>query len=292
MDLVMFHSGEKFPNYLGDTFKQIRMFNPELNIHFLVDSKFLQNKVFIDYNIIVVNKDLYYTDKIHELNLLYKRKANDFWTITTTRLVYIENYIEKKDLTNVYHFENDVLLYRSLKDFHTLFTVKYPYLAITAGSKYKYMTGFMFIKNYIAISLMTRFFIDLLSTYGKEKIIRKYNLGMIHEMGLMGIYGIERGYIFITKLPTLPNSPNFEDFNSIFDPAAWGQFVGGTQNEGPGAKPTDHDISQVLIKHPEYNVIWVKDIEGRKIPFFKMGDEHIRINNLHIHSKNLHLYLS
>jgi hypothetical protein len=115
---------------------------------------------------------------------------------------------------------------------------------------------------------------------------------MIHEMFLMSVYGKVRGSIFMKDLPTMPSSKDFEKFDSIFDPAAWGQYVGGTQNEGPGAKPLDHDISRMLIANPTFDVIWKEDEEGRRIPYFTYHGKDVKINNLHIHSKNLYKYTS
>lgn len=286
----MFHSGN-LPEYLECTFKQIRMFNPDLSVHFITDEKNVANPLFGKYNINNYNKDLYYSNKISTLIKLMGRKPDDFWMITMTRLIYIETFIGLHNLNNIYHFENDVMLYYDLKEYEETFKKLYSSLAITQGSEHKWMTGFAFIKDYIALSKMTHFFLYVLQTYGKHGILKKYGMDMIHEMSLMSAYHKEQPER-LRSLPTLPSSQNFEDFNSIFDPAAWGQYVGGTQVDGPGAKPIDHIISQVLISNPSYTVVSVKDIEGRKVPFLKMGDEHIRINNLHIHSKNLHLYLS
>jgi len=85
-------------------------------------------------------------------------------------------------------------------------------------------------------------------------------------------------------------SENLEVFNSLFDPASYGQLVGGTQSEGPGAKPQDHYIGRWLIANPQYSVIW-KEENRLKIPYLNYGSG-IKINNLHIHSKNLHKYMS
>jgi hypothetical protein len=291
MDLVMFHSGKELPSYLEFTFKQIRTFNLDLHLHFITDEKHVGNYVFGKYDVNSYNKDLYYSNKVQELERLMGRKSGDFWMVTLSRLVYIETFIGIHNLKNVYHFENDVMLYYDLKEYEKTFKNNYIGLAITKGSSYKWMTGFAFIKDYIALSKMTQFFIFILQTHGVKGILKKYPIEMVHEMSLISLYNTYEPEQLISP-PTLPSSWNFIDYNSIFDPAAWGQYVGGTTDGIPGAKPPDHDISQMLIKHPEYDVIWNKDNKGRKIPYFKIGDEHVRINNLHIHSKNLHLYLS
>jgi hypothetical protein len=294
MDLIMFHSGSALPSYLECTFRQIRLFNPGITIHFLTDPELLQNKLFETYKICAVDKDAYYSKKIENIASLYGKKANDFWVITTTRLIYFENYIKDKDLTSVVHFENDVLVYHTIQD-HALRLKLFQNLAIAVGGDDKAMTGFMYIGKAEYLSAMTEWWIYILNKLGKHGVCKKYNLDMINEMTLMRAYQIERGEYWLGTLPSLPFgkcSKLYPMFNSIFDPASWGQFVGGTLGEGPGAKPEDHYIGQLLRKHPEYDVVWKLDAQSRKIPYFKYADKEVKINNLHIHSKNLSKYVS
>ena len=252
----------------------------------------MRNLLFKRFNIIPINKDLFYSKKINRLGKVLGREPDSFWAITATRLIYIENFIKARNLTNVYCFENDVLLYYNLKEYHEIFSTSYEYLGITPGGDTKCMTGFMFIKNWEAMALMTQFFIDILEEHGIELVMEHYGMEMLHEMCLMRAYGKEVGDNYLTDLPILPTSKDFELFGSIFDSAAWGQYVGGTRAEGPGAKPIDHYVSQVLIANPDFDVIWKKNDVGRKMPYLSWTGEDIRINNLHIHSKNLHKYIS
>ena len=294
MDLIMFHSGCSLPGYLECTFKQIRLFNPEITIHFLTDKEYMQDTLFAEFNITAVDKDDYYSNKIERIEALYERKPNDFWTITTTRLFYFENYIREKKLVDVFHFENDVLIYFNIEDYYYCFKI-FDRLAITTGGPDKCMTGFLYIRNAESLELMNDFFIDALRTYGKQGTMKIYGLDMINEMTLMRAYQIEKGSLYLAKLPTIPfgdESRFYKLFKSIFDPASWGQYIGGTLGEGPGAKPEDHYIGQLLIANPSYDVIWKLDEQGRKFPYFKYDNNEVKINNLHIHSKNLSKYVS
>jgi len=288
MDLVLFHSG-KLPLYLEYAFRQIRIFNPNLVVYFITDKENLNNDIFDKYNITKANKDLYWSKEVGEFEVLYNKPG--FWTITATRLIYIKNFIRDNNFKDVYCFENDVLLYYDLSELHEVFLNNYKGLAITVGGVDKCMTGFMFIKDYKALEAMTDFFIMLLKQNSIREIRDKYKLEMVNEMTLMRIYFDEKG---MGSLPTMPFGIeyNVSGFNSIFDPASWGQFVGGTTNGIPGAKPKDHYIGVMLENNPEFTVTWRKDNFGRKQPYFKYNDKEVRINNLHIHSKNLHLYMS
>ena len=281
----MFHSGKELPKFLEYTFRQIRLFNPDITIYFLTDWEHLNNEVFTKYNVLPVLKDTYHSDKIIELESVYNHKSYDFWTITMTRLIYIENFLQAYKLKNVYHFENDVLLYYDLRLYHRLFTNLYKTLSITTGGPDKSMTGFLFIKTWRALAAMTQFFIDILHKHGVKGTMLMYGMDMVNEMTLMRAYGRDKPYL--SNLPILPYgefSNYYDRFDSVFDPASWGQFVGGTTNGIPGAKPKDHYIGQELLAHPEYTVIWKPDIQNRNIPYFKYNGSEVKINNHDYHT--------
>jgi hypothetical protein len=285
---ILVHLGKKLPEYLKYCIQQYYKFNEE-KLVLLTDSD--ENIENVD----KININEYHSDKIEIFKKLYNYGPNNFWTVAALRLFYIENFMKKNNIKNVFHFENDVLIYFNINNFKNKFIELYENISITTGGPDKSMTGFMYIKNYISIEKMTNFFIDILSKYGINGTQKKYGMDMVHEMSLMKIYGIEKGLNYIDNLPILPFgdfSKHYTEFNSIFDPATWGQFVGGTRVNGPGTKPLDHYIGQLLIKNPKYNVIWKKDNNDRKIPYFKYDNNEVKINNLHIHSKNLKKYIS
>jgi hypothetical protein len=298
LNLILFHSGAPLPTWLECTFKQIRLFNPNIDIHFITDKELLDDELFEKYNVLAYDKDPFYSKKIEKFENMYNWPKG-FWVITTTRFMYIENFLKEHDLTDVYLFENDILLYYDLRKFHSTFLRLYKHMAITPGGHDRNMTGFMFIKRWQEVEAMTSFFISTIKKNGLPALRKKYNTDMVHEMSLMKMYEVEKGIEYLTYLPILPfgsHSANYEEFNSVFDPASWGQYVGGTAEGIPGAKPANLYISQVLIDNPDYDVIWKKDTNDLNIPYFKYNDNYddheIKINNLHIHSKNLDKYVS
>lgn len=291
MDTVMFHTGE-FPSFLEYTFRQFRLFNPSVNVYFLTDRRHTDNPIFKKYCILAVDKDLFYSDKIRQFELLFNYGKENFWTVTATRLIYIENFMTDMNLTDVYHLENDVLIYCDLKEHDYKFRSLYKNMAITIGGEIVAMTGFLYINNYKALSRMTQYFINMLKKLGVGGILNKYHIPMVNEMFLMRQYGLDYPQ-YLRNLPTMPFgefSENYSEFNSLFDPASYGQLVGGTRTEGPGAKPQDHYIGRWLTANPQYGIIW-KEENGLKIPYLNY-DNRIKINNLHIHSKNLSKYMS
>ena len=89
---------------------------------------------------------------------------------------------------------------------------------------------------------------------------------------------------FFKLLPSLPfgeQSQNFGQFNMLFDPASYGQFLGGTNNGHPqGYTEPAHFIgSQIISKQIE--VVFDKKpfviYEGKQVPLY----------NLHLHNKQV-----
>ncbi len=299
MEIILFHSGLDLPVYLPYTFKQIRLFNPDINVHFLTDTAYISDPVFGKYNIKVYNRNAYFSSDVSKfiLHFKYHNKSKDlqFWVVTATRLIYIQNFMRTHNLKEVYHFENDILIYYDLKTLHDTFRKLYCTLAITPGGPDKCMTGLLYVPHYLSLLLMTQFFIKQLKEVGKKRLKQIYGMDMVNEMTLMRAFSKEFPDLlqFLPILPFGEFSENFLEFNSIFDPASWGQFVGGNaQEKKPGLKPKDHYIGKILEDNPDYTVVWEKDELNRNIPFFTFNGSKVKINNLHIHCKELYRYVS
>jgi len=228
----------------------------------------------------------YHSDKVSRLESLLHFGPKHFWTVATTRFVYIENFMYHHNLCCIYSFPNDVLIYFDINQSQQVFKRLYGDLAITPCSPHQTIDGFMYIDNWTSLSHMTDFFVRLITRLGRDSIKKVYGHGMVNEMSLMKIYA-DRQPGRVGDLPILPTDEFFSDFNAIFDPASWGQFVGGTRGQGPGFKSSMHYVGRVLIEHPEYEVVWKLGV-----PWLVYGNRLVRINNLHIHSKNTHLYRS
>lgn len=231
----------------------------------------------------------YHSPKISQFEQLYNYGPREFWCVAVTRLMYIENLMRAEGLVNLCEFANDVLIYVNL---NTLpFFELYDSLAITPCGPQHVLDGFMWIKEWQALADVTQFFIDVLKEHGVNGVCRKYGYDMVNEMTLMHLYSQEVGFDWLPILPSGEQSVNFEHFNSLFDPATYGQFVGGTRTDGPGVKPQNHYVGVDLRKHPEWDVVW-NDENMVHVPYLKHSRGLARLNNLHIHSKRLDLYRS
>lgn len=236
----------------------------------------------------------YYSDKIDRFHAVYKCAPRDFWTVAATRLIYLENFMRENNLRHIYHFENDVLLYFNITEYHSVFRRLYPSVAITPEGPQKVLTGFIYIDNYEALADMTEFFVEMLEQYGEDGLREKYGVITVHEMLLMAEYG--KGHKdCVAYLPIIPfgeHSQGFNEFGAIFDPISWGELVDGTREGGrPGSRFPRSYIGQIVVENPDYAIVW-RIQNGLWCPYFSYDGNLAKINNLHIHSKNLMAFMS
>ncbi|MFQ5677492.1 MAG: hypothetical protein ACE5G1_16505, partial [bacterium] len=83
---------------------------------------------------------------------------------------------------------------------------------------------------------------------------------------------------------------NIDLFQSIFDAAALGQYLGGADPANGPSKPGF--INESCVFNPSLLTFeWIYDEQGRRVPYATFENKRYRINNLHIHSKKLEWFL-
>ena len=96
--------------------------------------------------------------------------------------------------------------------------------------------------------------------------------------------------IFITDNNTPEHTlltKNFYKYNAIFDGAAIGQYLGGIDPRNTSSKNTVGFINETcIIDYSKYKFEWCKNK-----PYIIIKDIKYEIINLHIHSKNLKLFI-
>lgn len=236
----------------------------------------------------------YHSDKIHRFHAVYEHGIRDFWTVCATRFIYLERFLQNNDLQHVCHFDNDVLLYFNIADYQDAFQRFCPGLAITPESPRKVSAIFMYIDNYKALAGMTDFFIEELERHSESGLKKMYNTDVIVEMLLIAAYARKEGGR-VTYLPIIPfgeHSLGLDEFGAIFDPGSWGEVVDGTrQGKLVGHHSPLAYIAQLLREHPGYTVVWRTE-NGLRCPCLSHDGNLAKINNLHIHTKNLSAFMS
>lgn len=278
MSIILYHSQTPIPNHLRDCVAKIRQYS-NIPIYLLTDSNDVSG-------VEVCNINNY--GDFNWLNSLEYFNGYDLpqmWKTSCYRLFYIRKLMEDKNLTDVLHFDNDVLLYENPEKIIELIKQKYDNFAITAHTNNEVVFGMSYIRCADSIRPLTDYLSDQLRT-SFQQLKNKYD-GFPNEMRLISNYNAWQ------PLPILPEgltedryTRNYNHFKSVFDPSSYGQYIGGTWAEKrPGWFGTHQEIGK-FIGNRRIQVIF----ENRN-PYVIYEGNKIKINNLHIHSKNTGSFL-
>jgi len=264
MKHFLFHLGP-LPKHLNTCIDSILRY-PNNNIALCTD----QNVTYNSNRVTIIN--------VNKLNSPHVKKyfhldPNPLWITSLLRIHYLneyyQNYCSDEPLL---HFDNDVLYYNDpqiLRD-----KIKEE-VYITPHKQTEYTFGFSIINNKEKMANITKRVFDIVQK--GERFARSITGDNIHEMRLLGY--IDDG--IITKLPVLPEELN--EFDFIFDPSSYGQYIGGTPN---GHSPGFIDRKQYVGSKLTDNMQIIFDDK----PYIIANNKKYNIFNLHIHCKKLNKF--
>ncbi|MEX0940418.1 MAG: hypothetical protein WDZ41_03590 [Candidatus Babeliales bacterium] len=300
--LVFVHVGPVLPSYTKFALEQARLFNPEAPIYLIINKNAKKderdNFIISTNNIITIFcEELHHSKEHQEFNensSLNNSWREGFWRKATERFFYLDELISQLNLEHVIHLETDVMLYVNISDiFHAL--KRYKGIAAIFDNDNRCIPSFLYIPTKQMINTLVSFIayrakqgfndMEILAhckeKYGKEFIdflpiiIPDY----VHDHELKNQLGQK-------VVNSDPYHNYFDEFKSIFDGAALGQYLGGIDPRNGQSLPGF--INESCIFNPSHFIYeWEKDWQGRKVPFLTYKNKKYRINNLHIHSKKL-----
>jgi hypothetical protein len=255
-----------FQEYIKSNVEQLLRF--DFNIHVILDPGFFDCMKEYSNRINLVDSSKLQTDFDSKSNL-DKHFRGGFWNNASKRLFILHEYMKQQQLTNVIHLENDVLLYSDMN-----FDLDEK-IYITMDAVSRCIPGIIYIPNH---SLF-------------DKLIDEYDYSK-HDMDNLAIFYHKHRDI-VNTFPIIDNSAvksiynqEFERFNSIFDGAAIGQYLGGVDPRNIPGDTTGFINETCVIKYNNYQFKWIKKGEYY-LPHISINDHWVQINNLHIHSKRL-----
>jgi len=275
--------GGPLPSYTEVSLRQARKTNPDVEIDFICKD---DQELFSEVGVNWIPQESIQSSELDMFNEVcwFKRHGtpnttfkspNLFWHRTCERIYYLEAYISQQNMQNVFHFENDVLLYGHLSTVPVIDDVA----MVLPMSRNKATFAFCHISEPNNLHSVCKYFTWLMSSYGETRLSQ--HLGdHVSEMSLL--YMALREHI-VAALPTLPtygaqDGILTEQTNEmVFDPGSYGQFLGGTNNgHGAGFTDSQHFIGE-LIESGDLQVTFdgTPSVNG------------VQIFNLHIHGKNL-----
>jgi len=300
--IIFIHLGKSIPTYVTYAIKQARLFNPKSNIYLLTDNKHLLSENIVPEAKIVSVNSLpisNYHKEFRKKTTLNRTSREGFWLHTSERFLVLHNFVEHMNLKHVFHMENDTILYANLEKLMPIFEKHYPYIGAVFDNDARCIPCFIYIKDKHASQNIASCFAKHAAS-GKNDmymlgILKKEAPGIISNLpiitpGYINTVGLKSPSGHTTKIP-YAYANHFDKFNSIFDGAALGQFLGGIDPRNGKSEPGF--INESCLFNPSLLTFsWKTDNHGRAVPYASFGDKTCRINILHIHSKRLEKFLS
>ncbi len=299
--IVFVHIGKSIPEHAYIALAQARLFNPNCSIVLLASEKAIK-RVSSDQQIHNITYVPYESlDKtaehlrFEEGTVLDTSFRSGFWRYTSERFLYLNDFVQQYALMNVFHLEYDNMLYVNLEELLPSFCMHYPGIGATFDNDGRCIPGFLFFANPQAMSALAACFADCAKTG-------------LTDMEVIAKFRATRGEEWIDFLPILPkgyadayplisatglkvrNQAKYYqhegEFQSLFDGAAFGQYLGGIDPIHPMSGPGF--INESCVFNPaRFQFAWHQDCLGRDIPYAVFNGREYRLNNLHIHSKDL-----
>lgn len=274
MSTIILVSVGTFQDYLINNIKQLLLL--DFDVHVITNKKFF-NKLHMFSNITKVNADELTLNKhFDDYSSLDKSWRGGFWHNTSKRFFLIYEYIKRNNITNVFHIENDVLLYSKL---NYKFDNK---LYLVMDSKDKCIPSIIYIPSYVFL----------------QNLIFNYKYHLNDMVNLAYFYNNNKN--IIKTFPIIDNTTdmgiyneNYTEFTSIFDGCAIGQYLGGIDPRNKSGDTsgfinecTGGEKDNPKITFDKYKFKWLKK-DTYYFPHIEINNNFIPINNLHIHCKNL-----
>ena len=211
-------------------------------------------------------------------NTAYEKNLNPLWYSSILRIFALSDFLKYTKLNETVHFDSDVIVYKPFEDLKNNFSD--DAINITKLNNDRLVFGYSFIQNFKIIEKVCIEIIDYFKSenYSDNEYYKKHPL---NEMEVLGKIQQKLPKLF-NLLPDLP----YSNQGTIFDPAGYGQYLGGTFNNPKKwykrKQPIlDHSVGQE-ISSSRISV----DFKGNT-PTVNYKEKKIPLANLHIHSKNL-----
>ena len=296
--VVLVHLGDVFANYINDCIEQIKKFN-DCNIYLIISNNHFSN---INLDVILVAiEDIKKSSNHVDFLSTSQRDSNfrdGFWRSVVERFYYIEDAIIEYNLQNVFHFENDVMLYCDLNEIKTALIENKIKMAAPFDNDSRCIPSFVYFKDNEVLNKLNKFMFEFPNFNDMELIAMfnsKYNL--IEMLPLVPKnYDLElRSLSGLAVKSKLKYLENVDKYNSIFDAAAIGQYLGGVDSRNfrfrffrSLFKSKKRFINESAVYDvSNFDYIWETDGFQRRVPYLRYKGIDMKINNLHIHSKKM-----
>jgi len=308
MSIILSHLGESVPLYLEDCVKQISLWNMNaLEIYIILDPCHKTNTFFrsllVNYSAILVYTDSLEKTSHHRYFIEHFQGDTGFrkgyWKHVKERFFYIEECMNKFNLTSTISMEYDVLVYTDLLQLISKLKAGPQTLRMVRDNDLRGHPAFMYIPtsehiqhfNVFIVSIIEKPLEDMqaLAAYADNYSDRINYLPLITETRNKSIANRRSTQGHISQ-NTYYLSQSSEDLMVLFDSLVVGQWVGGIDSRNTGGhKITKYENESALYNINEMKFQWKKNPETFLWQPFLDGRLLVTI---HMHSKALKSFLS
>ena len=264
-------------SYILDNIENLLRFNNN-NIVVITDTKFNDKFEHLLNKITIINVESLIPNYINDIGMdINTTFRNGFWKLTTYRFYTLQCYMKYYNKDNIIHIENDVLIYKNLDDicFHTK-----EKILLTLDSKNRCIPGIMVIPNYKLLEKCLSIFKENLNDMENWAYCFHYFPELTDTLPIFVKDDTTHERDIITR--------NFNNYNSIFDAAAIGQYLGGIDPRNQSGDTIGFVNETCIFDYSAYKFIWKNNDDNHfKVPFIIINSIEYPIINLHIHCKNL-----
>lgn len=301
--IVFVHIGNKLPAYLETAVRQARLFNDSCPIIIIANQEALSNlsSTLEQQKPVYVPIETINKSAEHIAFIKNSPMKPSLWLYSVERFLYLYDVMVQHKLENVFHLENDNMLYMDLNENLALFQEYYSGIGATFDNDQRCIAGFMYAANPSSMQRLAAFFAkNAKKGHTDMESIANFKNAMDRSV-IDQLPIIPDNYNLRHQLKSpaghIPKEPgrfynNFNSFNSIFDAAAIGQYLGGIDANYHHEVKVGFINESCIFNPSHFTYEWHRDAKNRNIPYINFEGKKYRINNLHIHSKQLHLFSS
>ncbi len=209
---------------------------------------------------------------------------NPLWLTSVERIFYINQYIKEANIKKFIHFDNDVILYQPFTKLEKYLDRATDSINITPLTYRDFVFGYSYVNSQIQFENLIK---KLKNLFENFELYKKINMNKSpNEMRILSLIAQENPGL-ISDLEILP----YKNYEFIFDPASYGQYLGGTYQKPKKIfrsdfATADHIVGiELLSKRVKINYN-----KGLPVATSEIGDSSY-LANLHIHSKKLENFL-
>lgn len=278
MDFILIHIGDSIPNHALSNLDSLVDFG--FDVHFVCSEKNTnQIKNSVKHTTI---ESLGLESCEYKVKKTGNKNHDDFLTKTSLRFLILSEYVKNNNLKNFFHVENDVfLLDKNCIEKTSKFLLKSDFdISLVMDSESRCVPSIVWFRNPKTCS-------DLWNFMSKENTKTDMEL-------LSDYYHKNKDFVinfpiapvgYIKELTKVDYSSFFDEVNCVFDGAAIGQYLYGT-DDGNGGENSKGFVNETSVLKP--SDLFFEKKQDQLVSSF--DNKEFCIANIHMHCKRKYSY--